>query len=102
MTDSRCWMDKHRRTDDVQLNLFIKLLYMSLLCKLTLYSINTHLTRQEQTAFENIVGKEQFLLFPQRFLLNQKIVPDLSIFLTSKFYLLLKRKSPKLAYKIKG
>ena len=35
---------------------------------------------QQQTAFENIVGKEeiarneQFLLFPQCFLLNQKIV----------------------------
>ena len=44
---------------------------------LTLYSIDTHL---QQTAFENIVGKaeiarnEQFLLFPQCFLLNQKIV----------------------------
>ena len=38
------------------------------------------LTHQQQTAFENIVGKEeiafnkQFLLFPQCFLLNQKIV----------------------------
>ena len=51
---------------------------------------------QQQTAFENIVGKEeiarneQFLLFPQCFLLNQIIVPHLSIFLTSYFYLLLK------------
>ena len=42
---------------------------------------------QQQTAFENIVGKEeiarkeQFLLFPQRFLLNQKIVsPFVNIF----------------------
>ena len=38
------------------------------------------LTQQQQTAFENIVGKEeiarkeQFLLFPQCFLLDQKIV----------------------------
>ena len=38
------------------------------------------LTRQQQTAFENIVGKEeiarceQFLLFPQCFLLNRIIV----------------------------
>ena len=38
------------------------------------------LTHQQPTAFENIVGKEeiacneQFLLFPQCFLLNQKIV----------------------------
>ena len=37
------------------------------------------LTHRQQTAFENIVGKEeiaryeQFLLFPQCFLLNQKI-----------------------------
>ena len=42
---------------------------------------------QKQTAFENIVGKEeiarneQFLLFPQCFLLNQKIVsPFVNIF----------------------
>ena len=38
------------------------------------------LTHQQQTAFKNIVGKEeiacdeQFLLFPQCILLNQKIV----------------------------
>ena len=38
---------------------------------------------QQQTAFENIVEKEeiahndQFLLFPQSFLLNQKIVSSL-------------------------
>ena len=38
------------------------------------------MTHQQQTAFENIVGKgeiarnEQFLLFPQCFLLNQVIV----------------------------
>ena len=42
---------------------------------------------QQQTAFENIVGKEeiarneQFLLFPQCFLLDQKIVsPSVNIF----------------------
>ena len=42
---------------------------------------------QQQTAFENMVGKEeiarseQFLFFPQCFLLNQKIVsPFVSIF----------------------
>ena len=45
------------------------------------------LTCQQQTAFEKIVGKEeiacykQFLLFPQCFLLNQKIVsPFVNIF----------------------
>ena len=45
------------------------------------------LTHQQQTAFENIVGKEeiarneQFLLFPQCFLLNQIIVsPFVNIF----------------------
>ena len=44
---------------------------------------------QQQTAFKNIVvkeetaRKEQFLPFPQCFLLNQKIVSDLSIFLTA-------------------
>ena len=48
---------------------------------------------QQQIAFENIVGKEeiarneQFLLFPQCFLLNQKIVsPFVNIFdITSLF-----------------
>ena len=45
---------------------------------------------QQQTAFENIVGKEeiaryeQFLLFPQCFLLNQLIAPHLSISLASR------------------
>ena len=33
--------------------------------------------------------KEQFLLFPQCFLLNQKLYPRLSIFMTSYRYLLL-------------
>ena len=57
---------------------------------LILYSIDIHfkfLTHQQQIAFENIVGKEeiarheQFLLFPQCFLLNQKIVsPFVNVF----------------------
>ena len=45
------------------------------------------LTHQQQTAFENFAGKEeiarkeQFLLFPQCFQLNQKIVsPFVNIF----------------------
>ena len=66
------------------------------------------LMHQQQTIFANIVGKEeiarkeQFLLFPQCFLLNQKIYPHLSIVLTSCFNLLLNWKSPKLAYQVKG
>ena len=51
------------------------------LSKLTLYSIDTlFFTHQQQIAFENIAGKgeiarnEQFLLFPQCFVLNQIIV----------------------------
>ena len=51
---------------------------------LTLYSILTH---QQQTDFKNIVGKEeiarneQFLLFSQCFLFNQKIMsPFVHIF----------------------
>ena len=54
---------------------------------LTLYSIELILTHQQETAFENIVGNEeiahneQFLLFPQSFLLNQKIVsPFVNLF----------------------
>ena len=63
---------------------------------------------QQQTAFENIVDEEeiarneQFLLFPQCFLLNQIIIPHLFIFLTSYFYLLLNRNDPKLEYEVKG
>ena len=66
------------------------------------------LTHKQQTILENIVGKEeiarneQFLLFPQCFLLNQIIVAYLPIFLTSYFNLLLNWKSPKLAYEVKG
>ena len=63
---------------------------------------------QQQTVFENIVGKEEiacnelFLLFPQCFLHNQINVPHLSIFWTSYLYLLLNLKSPKLAHEVKG
>ena len=53
----------------------------------TLYSKDTHLTHQQHTPFENIVGKEeiarneQFLLFPQCFLPNQIIIfPFVHIF----------------------
>ena len=52
-----------------------------------LYSIDAHLTHQQQTALENIMQKEeiahdeQFLLIPQCFLLKQKIVsPFVNIF----------------------
>ena len=47
---------------------------------LTLSSINTHFDASTMRSFENILGKEeiarneQFLLFPQCFLLNQIIV----------------------------
>ena len=51
------------------------------------------LTHQQQTAFENIVGKEeiacnkQFLLFPLSFLLNQKIVsPFVNIYDTTPLF----------------
>ena len=54
---------------------------------LTLYSINTHFDASSIDSFENIVGKgeiacdEQFLLFPQCFLLKQKLVsPTVLIF----------------------
>ena len=60
--------------------------------ELTLYSIDTPLTHQQQTAFENIVGKgeishnEQFLLFPQCFLLKQITVsPFVHIFAIKLF-----------------
>ena len=74
---------------------------------LTLYSIDTHFAHQQQTAFENIVGKEeiardeQFLLFPQCFLLNQITVsPFVHIFdIISLFAAELEE--PKLPYKVK-
>ena len=48
--------------------------------KLTLYSTDTHFNA-------STTDNEQFLLFPQCFQLNQKVVPHLSIFLTSYLYL---------------
>ena len=63
---------------------------------------------QQQTAFENIVGKEeiasneQFLHFPQCFLLDQKVISPFLNIMTSDFYLLLNWKSLKLEYKVKG
>ena len=60
---------------------------------LTLYSIDIHFNASTKDSFQkNIVGKEeiarneQFLLFPQCFPLDQKIViPHLSIFVISLF-----------------
>ena len=55
------------------------------------YSIYNHFDTSTTDSFENIVGRgeiarnEQFLLFPQCFLLNRKMYPHWSIFLT--FYL---------------
>ena len=86
-----------------------------MLLDLTFYSIDI-LTHQQQTVFENIVGKEeiardeQFLLIPQCFLLNQKLVSpfvniyDITLFMTSHyfFFLLLNWKSLKLTYEAKG
>ena len=66
------------------------------------------LADQQQTAFENIKGKgeiarnEQFLLFPQCFLLNQTTVyPFVNIFDTV-LYFLLNWKSLKWTYQVKG
>ena len=63
---------------------------------------------QQQTAFENIVGKEeiacntQFLFFPQCFLLNQKIVsPFINIFDIISLFAA-EFKSLKLACEVKG
>ena len=63
---------------------------------------------QQQTVFKNIVGKEeiahneQFLLFPQYFLLYQKIVsPSVNTFdIVSLFAA--KMEEPKLACEVKG
>ena len=63
---------------------------------------------QQQTAFENIVGREeiasneQFVLFPQCFLLNQIIVPHLSIFLTDHIFIYCELEEPKIGKWGKG
>ena len=77
---------------------------------------------QQQTAFENIVGKEialykQFLLFPLCFLLNQIVQrhtihtlylclwivePHLSVFWITYFHILLNWKCKTLVYEVKG
>ena len=64
----------------VDINLVTTIFSLLLPQYLTLYSIILILTHQQQTALENIVRKEeiarkeQFILFQQCFLLNQKIV----------------------------
>ena len=66
------------------------------------------LTHQEQTAFENNLGKgeiayhEQFLLFPKCFHSIRYLYLHLSTFLTSYLYLVLNWKSLKLTYQVKG
>ena len=60
------------------------------------------LTHQQQTAFENIAGKEeiarneQFLLFPPCFLLNLIIAPHLSVFFDIIFLLAADLEEPKI------
>ena len=62
---------------------------------------------QQQTAFKNIVGKEQiarnkqFLLFPQCFLSSLIIVPPLSMFLTS-FLFVAELAEPEIGISSKG
>ena len=94
---------------DIMLYSFGKLLFgPDGLLKPLLHKNSLILKHQIQTGFESIVEKKrnclypEFLLFPQCFLLNQIIVPHLSIFLTSYFYLLLNLKTPNSAYEEKG
>ena len=64
----------------------------------------THFDNQQQTAFENIVGKEeiarneQFLLFPQCFLLNQipVILPPLDHIFDIIFLIAAELEEPKI------
>ena len=68
---------------------------------LHLYSIDNYFDASTTDSFENIVRKEeiarneQFLLFPQCFLLNQITAPHLSIFLTSHFLFAAELDEPK-------
>ena len=63
---------------------------------------------QQQTAFENIVGKgeitriKQFLLFPQCFLLNQIMVSPFVHIFDIIFLFAAELESLKLAYEVKG
>ena len=62
----------------------------------------------QRTAFENIVGKEeiacnkQFLLFPQCFLLNQKIVSPLVNIYDIICLFAAELEEPKMACEVKG
>ena len=73
---------------------------------LTLYSIDTHF--DASTAFENNVGKgeiahdEQFLLFPQCFLLNQIIVSPFVIIFDIISLLAAEFEKPKIGISGKG
>ena len=74
---------------------------------LTLYSIDAHYDTSTTDRFRKHCGKtrncnEQFILFPQCFLLIQIILSPFLHILTSYLYLLLKLKSLKLAYQVKG
>ena len=66
------------------------------------------LTHQQQTAFENIVGKEeiaryeQFLLFPQRFLLNKITVSPLVHIFAIIFLFSAELEEPKVGLSGKG
>ena len=74
--------------------------------RLTFTPLILILTHQKQTAYDNIVGKEeiarneQFLLFPQCFLLNHIIVSPFFFYIISSFAAELE--GPKLVYQIKG
>ena len=63
---------------------------------------------QQQTVFENIVGKEeiarneQFFLFPQCFLLNQKIVSPFVHIINIIFLFAAELDKPKIAIRGKG
>ena len=66
------------------------------------------MTHRQHTAFENIVEKEeiacneQFLLFPQCFLLNQKIVSPFVIIFDIMFLFTTELEEPKIGISGKG
>ena len=74
---------------------------------LTLYSIDTHFDTSTRQLLKTSWEKKKLLVMSNFFFSHtvfysiRKLYPHLSIFLTSYLYLLLNRKSPKLAYQVK-
>ena len=89
-------------------NQFTSIIFLTLYQTLTFYSIDTHLRINNRQLLKTLWETKKLLITSNFFLSHKvfysirKLYPHLSIFMTSYLYLLLKWKSPKLAYEVKG